>query len=338
MKKRASVFITDCEGPLVLNDYARELAQQNIPQGDRLFQQLSTFDDYTAYVRQREHYNAGDTLRILSPFLKAYNLTNEKFRTWIKKNNIHWMNGATQIARILKEAEIPMFEVTSSYYPVAQHVAKTIGIPLDHVYCTDFDLDRHYMTFHEKSLLQQLAQEIIAMPELPPIDMNRTSILEHSEDFTRIEEIIWKEVVSLSCSSQLLSSMRSMGGEEKANAIRDIIIRTGTSPEQAIYVGDSIVDVEAFRTLNAYGGTTISFNGDSHAVSNARYCSWGTTSLINALATFSLVNHGVEGVQSFFEHPERISHDSMVNCGVAVRTPSNVEELIEKSRAYRQLH
>ena len=63
---RRTLFDTDCEGPTVRNDNAREISEHVLPDGDRLFAQLSHFDDYTAYVKKKPNYNSGDTLRRLS--------------------------------------------------------------------------------------------------------------------------------------------------------------------------------------------------------------------------------------------------------------------------------
>ena len=41
-------FITDCEGPLTLNDNAFEMCAYFIEDGDELFKILSLYDDYLA--------------------------------------------------------------------------------------------------------------------------------------------------------------------------------------------------------------------------------------------------------------------------------------------------
>ena len=39
-------YITDCEGPLTLNDNAYEIAQHFLKKGGQLFKILSLYDDY----------------------------------------------------------------------------------------------------------------------------------------------------------------------------------------------------------------------------------------------------------------------------------------------------
>ncbi len=71
------IFVTDCEGPLTTNDNALELAERFIPDGGDFFARLSRYDDFLADVVRKPGYNAGDTLRLLPPFLKAYEVTDE---------------------------------------------------------------------------------------------------------------------------------------------------------------------------------------------------------------------------------------------------------------------
>ena len=54
------VFITDCEGPLTLNDNAYEIAAEYIEDGDKLFKIISRFDDYLADELKKPGYHAGD--------------------------------------------------------------------------------------------------------------------------------------------------------------------------------------------------------------------------------------------------------------------------------------
>ena len=71
------IYVTDCEGPLTKNDNAQEIAERFIPDGAEFFARLSKYDDFLADVVRRPGYNAGDTLRLLPPFLKAFAVTDE---------------------------------------------------------------------------------------------------------------------------------------------------------------------------------------------------------------------------------------------------------------------
>ena len=83
----------------------------------------------------------------------------------------------------------------------------------------------------------------------------------------RIEEIVWSVMAEeLPCSSQMLQEIRHKLDPRKGERNPRHLDRTGLPASRAIYVGDSITDVEAFRSLDEHGGVSISFNGNQHAV------------------------------------------------------------------------
>ena len=61
-------FITDCEGPLTLNDNAFELSKYFIDDGANLFRTLSLYDDFLVDIVKKENYKAGNTLKLILPF------------------------------------------------------------------------------------------------------------------------------------------------------------------------------------------------------------------------------------------------------------------------------
>ena len=80
------LFVSDCEGPISKNDNAFEVTKNFIPQGNKLFTIISKYDDVLADVLKKSSYKAGDTLRLILPFLKAYGATNNKIREFSARN------------------------------------------------------------------------------------------------------------------------------------------------------------------------------------------------------------------------------------------------------------
>ena len=80
------IYVTDCEGPLSRNDNAQELAAHFIPGGTGFFARLSRYDDLLADVLHRPGYNAGDTLRLLAPFLVAHGATDQALEQYSADN------------------------------------------------------------------------------------------------------------------------------------------------------------------------------------------------------------------------------------------------------------
>jgi energy-converting hydrogenase A subunit R len=68
---------------------------------------------------------------------------------------------------------------------------------------------------------------------------------------------------------RLFSEVKTVGGEQKSEAIQDATRKLRVPLEDVMYVGDSITDVEAFKLVRDNGGLTVSFNGNQYAVKNA---------------------------------------------------------------------
>ena len=82
---------------------------------------------------------------------------------------------------------------------------------------------------------------------------------------------------------KFLTDVVTVGGEQKAEAIRDVVKRLGVALEDVMYVGDSITDVEAFKLVRDNGGLTVSFNGNSYAVKNAEVAVQSESNLVTAV-------------------------------------------------------
>jgi energy-converting hydrogenase A subunit R len=77
------------------------------------------------------------------------------------------------------------------------------------------------------------------------------------------------EALSEMESGRMMENVVPVGGEEKAKMVNSIIEATEFGFERAIYVGDSITDVEALRLVGREGGLSVSFNGNRYAVESA---------------------------------------------------------------------
>ena len=107
------VFITDCEGPLTLNDNAYEIAAEYIEDGDKLFKIISRFDDYLADELKKPGYHAGDTLKLIVPFFKLAGLAN---RDLIKfsREHIYLVEGSKEMLSLANDLMDAYIVSTSS--------------------------------------------------------------------------------------------------------------------------------------------------------------------------------------------------------------------------------
>ncbi len=277
------IFVSDCEGPISKNDNAFELAENFIPNGDKFFANISKYDDVLADVLQKPDYSAGSTLKLILPFFKAYGLTDRQMEEFSAKNIFLIADSKNTLHQI--RAICDAFIVSTSYEHYIRALCNTVEFPFKNTYCTKVSLDKCPITPKEKEQLREIAQEIVHMP-LIDIPSNARSV----EDFSphdqaiiqRLDEIFWSLIPKMFV-GKFLVDVVTVGGEQKAEAIRDAAKRLDTALEDVMYVGDSITDVESFKLLRGNGGLTVSFNGNSYAVKSAEVAVLSKSNLVTAV-------------------------------------------------------
>lgn len=279
--KRIVVF--DCEGPISKNDNAYELSAHFIPNGDKLFANISKYDDVLADVLRKPGYSAGSTLRLILPFFKAYDVTDKRMEDFSAKNILLIPTTQATLSQIQGSADV--FIVSTSYEHYIKALCRAIDFPYENAYCTKVSLDKYDIGQQEKERLKGIAQEIAQMQLIDIPSAARTM-----EDFSdsdqasiqRLDEIFWSEIPKMSA-GKLLTDVVTVGGEQKAEAVRDAAKRLGARLANVMYVGDSITDVEAFKLVRSFGGLAASFNGNSYAVKNAEIAVMSESNLVVAL-------------------------------------------------------
>ena len=345
------IFITDCEGPISKNDNAFELTSHFVPEGDYFFSLVSKYDDVLADLVKREGYKAGNTLKLILPFLKAYGATDDKMRAF-SSQSIMLVPGADDMLRFVNDI-MPSFIISTSYQHYILSVCDVIGFPQENVYCTRLNLDKYVLSDEEVEELKALRGEISRMPmieirgdadsvdDLPKRDRSTVEIL---------DEIFW-EVIPRMAAGRMLEEVNPVGGYEKANAIRDIVKRTDAELSDIIYVGDSITDVEPFQLVREGGGLTVSFNGNQYAIREAEIAVLSDHAIITSILAdvFSRFGRDVpidlagdwnrSSLKDYcrpelFEGLTKLC--SEISLKVETITPANRKRLMRESAAFRK--
>lgn len=275
----------DCEGPITQNDNAYELCDDLIPEGGNFFTRVSKYDDYLADIEKRSGYKAGDTLKLILPFLMACGATNKKMEEF-SENTLMLLPGArNMLSRVA--GLMPTFIISTSYCPYLQALCKVSGFPEDQVYCTYLDLGQYKLTQQEQKRLEGLASEIAGQPLLswPEEAENIRDLSNQNQELvSRMDTIFWEEIPKMGI-GKILSSVNPIGGFEKARAVEDSLKKTGLSLSEVLYVGDSITDVQALELVKNAEGMAISFNGNRYSIKAAKWaCMCGNTAIIGAIA------------------------------------------------------
>ena len=282
---KARQFITDCEGPISLNDNAYELTKHFIPNGDRFFAQISKYDDILADIVRRPGYKAGDTLKLILPFLKAYGASNGTIKEY-SADNIIIVPGADATLKYIG-SRMPSFIISTSYEPYLNALCDYIGFDKRHAYCTKLDLDKYIIDLHEIKRLKEIHEEIDSLAKLEiPTDVGGLDDLpdEVKEAVKRLDGFFWEDIFSMK-SGEMLKEINPVGGVEKANAILHSLKVTGNDLQDVMYIGDSITDAQALDLVKRSGGVAVSFNGNRYAVNKAEIaCISGHTIVISIIA------------------------------------------------------
>lgn len=274
------------------------------------------------------------------------------------ENIILVANSKTTLHHI--QAIAKAFIVSTSYQQYIKALCKAVDFPFKSTYCTRVSLDKCAITPNERDRLKEIAQEISQMPviNIPPA----AKVMEdfsHSDQSAihRLDEIFWNELPVMFVGKFLIDVV-TVGGEQKAEAIKNAISRLNAKSidltydlDDVIYIGDSITDVEAFKLVRANGGLTVSFNGNSYAVKNADVAVLSESNLVTALIADLFCKLGKEqtmkAISSWnFEALKQSKVDEALlkqlsSSGnglpkVQIVTAENMESLVEKSSEFRK--
>ena len=238
-------FITDCEGPLTLNDNAYELAVHFIENGGELFKVLSLYDDYLADIVKKENYKVGNTLKFILPFFVCENLKNQDMIDFSQKN-IYAVRDSKFLLKYLKKA-MNTYIVSTSYGQYIEALSNYMDFPFENTFYTKVDVDALTLNDEEMEKIAKFKQEILDDPE----------------NYELFDEIFYSEIPKMGI-YETIKEINVVGGEGKKEAIDEIIGRDNINTGEILYIGDSITDVEPLDFARKNNGISISFNGNEY--------------------------------------------------------------------------
>ena len=152
------IFLSDCEGPISKNDNAYEATAHFVPNGDKLFSIISKYDDVLADTVKKPGYNAGDTLKLVLPFLKAYGVSDQALREF-SSENLLLIAGTRETLQHVKSL-MDSFIVSTSYEHYIKALCDELAFPFENTYCTRLSLDKYGFSDRESERLREFAAEI----------------------------------------------------------------------------------------------------------------------------------------------------------------------------------
>lgn len=331
---KSKSYITDCEGPLTLNDNAYEIAENFLVNGGELFKILSLYDDYLVDVIEKKDYKAGNTLKLIVPFFLEEELTNDNMVDF-SSNNISVVKDSKFLVDYLKDS-MNFFIVSTSYAAYIKALANYIGLPFENTFYTNLDIDELTITDEEKSKIREF----------------KKMILESPNDYELLDEIFFNEIPKMSFYPKL-EEISVVGGEGKKIAIEDLIKDKKINKNEILYIGDSITDVEPLEFAKSNNGVSISFNGNQYSLKAAEIAVVSSSAIISVIiaeiynkfdknAVIDFINRYDEGenIQKLFDEykvsdklMDKFSKDDLVL--VKIIDETNFNEILEKSSEMR---
>jgi energy-converting hydrogenase A subunit R len=347
------VFISDCEGPISRNDNAFEIAARFVPDGDKLFTIISKYDDVVADVFKKPGYSAGSTLKLILPFLKAYDVTDRMMEEFSAQNLILIANSKDTLQHVREIAST--YIVSTSYEHYIRALCKALGFPFENTYCTRLKMDKYAVTAEEKARLKELASEIAQMKliDIPPeAKLIQDFSGEDQKTIMRLMRIFWSEIPGMGI-GEIFSDVRTVGGDQKAESIADAVSRLQVLLSDVMYVGDSITDVEAFQLVRENDGLTVSFNGNSYAVRNAEIAVMSENNIVTAVIADVFCRQGKQAALNLVENwnLQSLEHGGVVSLSlldhlftlypqtlpkVQIVTPENMKSIAKESSEFRK--
>lgn len=246
---KSKSYITDCEGPLTLNDNAYELADYFIPDGGELFKTLSLYDDYLVDIVEKEGYKAGNTLKLILPFLLNAGVTNDDMVEF-SRNNISVLKDSKELLNHIKKM-MNHYIVSTSYGQYIEALSDYMDFPFENTFYTSVDVDVE-MSNEEKVSIEKF----------------KNQILENPKDYDLFDKIFFEEIPKMSFYDSI-KDVEVVGGEGKKKAIEKIISDKNIDKNQIFYIGDSITDVEPLKFAKNNNGISVSFNGNRYSINAA---------------------------------------------------------------------
>lgn len=247
---RKTIFF-DLEGPLSPQDNAYEVMKGIGEKGGSIFEVISKYDDIIS-IEGREGYEPGDTLALIVPFLLLHGVTETDIKAVSERAKI--VEGAKELVELLQAENWDIYIISTSYEYHAYNVGRKLGIEPERIICTNLSLKKKALPKKYLYTVKKAEEDIIEL--YSHIDKPEPMV-------SRLDDFFFHQLPALGYN---IFDTRVVGGERKAEALREIAKDKGEAISNVIAVGDSITDYKMLNEVATHGGVSVVFNGNEYAV------------------------------------------------------------------------
>ena len=99
-------------------------------------------------------------------------------------------------------------------------------------------------------------------------------------------------------SGAMLAAVHPVGGGQKLAALEEIVAAEGVAGGSVMYVGDSITDAPPLEAVKAWGGVSLSFNGNGYAIAAAEFAAASPDAAVQAQLARAFAAGGRDAVEA----------------------------------------
>ncbi len=247
--------IFDLEGPLVDIDHAFLSMSEYVPKGGKIFEIISEYDDKLFLDEQRDGYEAGNTLKLILPFLITHGVTNDDLKDL--SNRAKYLRGAKETISNLREEE-NVYIISTSYEHLLKKISEDLELDERYIYSTKLDIEKYSIPEKDEKIVKDWSKKIVNYKEV------------NEEIKSELDKFFW-EILPKTNFGKVIDEVDPIGGSRKYEALLDIISKENKDLSEIKVIGDSITDSVMLRKTKEKMGLSISFNGNKYAIESANF-------------------------------------------------------------------
>ena len=117
------------------------------------------------------------------------------------------------------------------------------------------------------------------------------------ETVAELDDLFWTRMEG-KVSGAMLAAVHPVGGGQKLAALEEIVAAEGVAGGGVMYVGDSITDAPPLEAVKAWGGVSLSFNGNGYAIAAAEFAAASPDAEVQAQLARAFAAGGRDAVEA----------------------------------------
>lgn len=298
--QKHTLFFTDWEGPWITTDFALEVSKDFLNNAT-FFERLSQYDDYLYFIAKKEGYRAGDTLKLLAPFICAKGISSKELEK-LAIETANFVKDAKSSITILQKKYTAVV-ISTSYDQYLKATAKKLGVK-GFLHGTEFDVEKLAELFdsEDEMLAEKLIEKISKLPEISLDFRNRRVNSEAKKSIEFLNDVFFENRKKIRGFEKFIEKLRAImkridvvGGNKKLE-----VLKSYSTADRIIAIGDSISDCEMLDYVRKKG-LAVSFNGNEYSLMKSNLAIVSDSTFAEAAVVDAFLGGDIEGVVKMIE-------------------------------------